>query len=56
MPQAKWALVGEGGGVGDDDERFSGSGVKARKLWLLAGGKTGRIIVLELMDFVRPKP
>jgi len=49
-----------GGGDGavdeDEDEEFSSSEIEARKRWLIAGGKDGRISVWELMDFIKPKP
>ena len=47
---------GDDAGDDDEDEEFSGSEVEARKRWLVAGGKDGRISVWELMDFTRPKP
>ena len=52
------ASVGEGDGAvdGDEDEEFSNSEIEARKRWLAAGGKDGRISVWELMDFIKPKP
>lgn len=52
------ASIVEGDGVVDDDEdeEFSGSEIEARKRWLVAGGKDGRISVWELMDFAKPKP
>ena len=50
------ASAGEGDGVGDDDDEFSGSEIEARKRWLVAGGKDGRVSVWELMDFTKPKP
>lgn len=52
------ASVGEGDGTGDndEDEEFSNPEIEARKRWLMAGGKDGRISVWELMDFAKPKP
>jgi len=52
------ASVEEGDGAGDDDEddEFSNSEIEARKRWLVAGGKDGRISVWELIDFAKPKP
>lgn len=51
------AVVGEDGvGDDDDDEEFGGTEIEARKRWLVAGGKDGRISVWELMDFTKPKP
>jgi len=52
------APVGEGdaAGDGDDEDEFSRSEIEARKRWLIAGGKDGRISVWELMDFAKPKP
>ena len=52
------APAGEGDAAGDDDddEEFSSSEIEARKRWLVAGGKDGRISVWELMDFAKPKP
>ena len=40
----------------EEDEGFSNSEIQARKRWLIAGGKDGRISVWELMDFAKPKP
>ena len=39
----------------DEDEGPSNSEIEARKRWLIAGGKDGRISVWELMDFAKPK-
>lgn len=39
----------------DDDDEFSNSEIEARKRWLVAGGKDGRISVWELMDFIKAK-
>ena len=39
----------------DEDEEFSSSEIEARKRWLVAGGKDGRISIWELMDFAKPK-
>lgn len=51
------ASVRQGGDADDDeDEEFSSSEIEARKRWLVAGGKDGRISVWELMDFAKPKP
>ena len=52
------ASVEEGDGAGDDDEdeELSNSEMEARKRWLVAGGKDGRISVWELIDFAKPKP
>ena len=57
-PSVTPASVEEGDGVGDDDEddEFSNSEIEARKRWLVAGGKDGRISVWELIDFAKPKP
>jgi len=49
----------EGGGGADEDdedEEFGNSEIEARKRWLVAGGKDGRISVWELMDFAKHKP
>lgn len=54
-PSATRASVEEGVGDDDEDEEFSNSEIEARKRWLVAGGKDGRISVWELMDFVNPK-
>ena len=48
--------VGEGDDVDDDDDEFSSPEIEARKRWLVAGGKDGRISVWELMDFTKSKP
>jgi len=50
--------VGGGDAAGDDEEEdeFGNSEFEARKRWLVAGGKDGRISVWELMDFAKPKP
>lgn len=46
-----------GDGTRDEDEdEFSDSEIEARKRWLVAGGKDGRISVWELIDFAKPKP
>lgn len=57
-PNVTPASVEEGDGAGDDDEdeEFSNSEIEARKRWLVAGGKDGRISVWELIDFAKPKP
>jgi WD40 repeat protein len=57
-PGARSASVREGDGAddGDEDEEFSNAEIEARKRWLVAGGKDGRISVWELMDFAKPKP
>lgn len=49
------AGVGENDEDVDEDDEFSNSEVEARKRWLVAGGKDGRISIWELMDFVKPK-
>lgn len=49
--------TGEGGDEDEDedDDGFSSSEIEARKRWLVAGGKDGRVSIWELMDFVKPK-
>lgn len=50
------ASAEEGAGDDDEDEEFNKSEIEARKRWLVAGGKDGRISIWELMDFTNPKP
>jgi ASTRA-associated protein 1 len=47
--------IGEGGDDDEDDDEFNTSEIEARKRWLVAGGKDGRVSIWELMEFVKPK-
>ncbi|KAI9439799.1 WD-40 repeat-containing protein [Lactarius indigo] len=47
--------INEGRGSGDDDDDMT-MGEKARRArWLVSGGKDGRVVIWELMDFNRAK-
>ncbi len=41
----------EGNDESDDDDEMSGEEKARRSRWLVSGGKDGRVVVWELMDF-----
>lgn len=53
-PQSPKIISGVSTGSDDDDE-FTNSEIEARKRWLVAGGKDGRVSIWELMDFLKSR-